>query len=505
MKKNRPNILLITSDQQHYDTIGAFNKEIKTPNLDRLVKEGTTFNRAYTVNPTCTPSRATLITGKYPSQHGAWSLGTKLPESEPTVGGYLQDEGYRTSLIGKAHFQPLKSTEEYSSLESYPILQDLEFWRNFEEDFYGFEKVELTRNHTNEPHVGQHYALWLEEKGCKNWREYFLPDTGTMNPNIEHKWDIEEEFHYNTWIAERTNAMLEEYKNNDDNFFMWASFFDPHPPYLVCEPWASMYDPDKITIPKVIDGEHDDSPPHIRMTQEANPDFSEYKETGFAIHGMSRTHIVPEEKLRKDIAVYYGMVSMMDKYIGKILDKLDELGLAEDTLVIFTTDHGHYYGHHGLTRKGAFMYEDLIKIPFLVRWPGNVKENYINSSMQSLVDFVPTIMAATKTEIPNTITGINQLDVWLGNKDSLRTHIICENHHEPTTINQRTYVDDRYKITVYFNKEYGELYDLKNDPGEINNLWHKQEYDELKTHLLLKYIWAELGKEPMWMPRIAGA
>lgn len=505
MSKKRPNILLITSDQQHFDTIGAFNKEIKTPNLDRLVKEGTTFDRAYTVNPTCTPSRATLLTGKYPSQHGAWTLGTKLPESEMTIGECLQKDGYRTALIGKAHFQPLKSTEEYSSLESYPILQDLDFWKNFNDDFYGFEHCELTRNHTNEAHVGQHYALWLQEKGCENWKDYFLKPVGNMNPAIEHKWDIPEEFHYDTWIAERTNKLLEEYKENDENFFIWSSFFDPHPPYLVCEPWASMYNPDELTIPSVVEGEHKDSPPHIQMTQKEDADFSEYRETGYPIHGMSRNHLVPKEKLKKDIAVYYGMISMMDKYIGKILDKLDELGLADNTIILFTTDHGHYYGHHGLTRKGAFLYEDLIKIPFIVKWPGKVKEGVVNSSLQSLVDVVPTFMNATGTKVPRTMTGLNQLDVWKGEVDKVRDHIICENHHEPTLINQRTYVDERYKITVYYNREYGEIYDLVNDPKEIRNLWDDKEFAELKTELLLKYIWAELGKEPMWMPRIAGA
>ena len=104
---DRPNILLITSDQQHWNTLGFLNPEIKTPALDKLAHEGTVFSRAYCVNPTCTPTRATMITGKYPSQHGAWSLGTKLPESETTVGGLLTKAGYRTALVGKAHFQPL--------------------------------------------------------------------------------------------------------------------------------------------------------------------------------------------------------------------------------------------------------------------------------------------------------------------------------------------------------------------------------------------------------------
>ena len=128
------NVLLITSDQQHWNTLGQNNPEIQTPALDKLAAQGTTFTRAYCPNPTCTPTRSSMITGKYPSQHGAYSLGTKLPETEPTVGERFQDAGYRTSLVGKAHFQPLQSTEEYPSLEAYPKLQDLDFWTRLSPD-----------------------------------------------------------------------------------------------------------------------------------------------------------------------------------------------------------------------------------------------------------------------------------------------------------------------------------------------------------------------------------
>jgi arylsulfatase A-like enzyme len=154
----KKNILFITSDQQHWLTMGKLNPEIKTPNLDKLADMGTTFTRAYTVNPTCTPTRASWITGLYPSQHGAWSLGTKLQETVPVIGDMMRESGMHSTLIGKAHFQPLASTEEFSSLESYPILQDLEFWRQYSDQFYGFDHVELARNHTNEAHAGQHYG-----------------------------------------------------------------------------------------------------------------------------------------------------------------------------------------------------------------------------------------------------------------------------------------------------------------------------------------------------------
>jgi len=499
----RPNFLLITSDQQHWNTLGCLNEEIKTPNLDRLAGEGVLFTRAYCTNPTCTPSRASIITGKYPSQHGAWSLGTKLPESEHTVGEDLSKAGYRTALVGKAHFQPLQGTDEFPSLEAYPILQDLEFWRGFHGPFYGFEHVELARNHTDEPHVGQHYVLWLEEKGCKNWRDYFRPPTGN-NDRQKRRWQIPEEYHYDAWIAERTCALLEEYHRKGENFFLWASFFDPHPKYLVPEPWDTMYDPEKLTVPSVVEGEHENNPPHFQLTQQENPDFSPWQETGQWLHGFV-SHLHDREELAKDIAIYYAMISLMDKYIGKILDKLDELRLTEDTLVVFTSDHGHFFGQHGLIAKGPFHYEDMIRVPFIVRYPGKVPAGRRSEALQSLVDLAPTFLTVAGINIPWTMTGMDQSEVWFGRKERVRDHIIVENRHEPTTIHLKTYVNERYKITVYYDRDYGELFDLWEDLEEINNLWDKPEYAELKAELIMRLLFAEMGKEPLWMPRTAGA
>ncbi len=498
------NVLLITSDQQHWNTLGFLNPEIKTPNLDRLASCGTSFSRAYTVNPTCTPTRASIITGMYPSQHGAWSLGTKLPESVPTVGEYFQKAGYRTALVGKAHFQQLVDTPEYPSLESNPLQQNLDFWRKFNGPFYGFEHVELARNHADEPLVGQHYALWMQEKGFENWRDCFQAPAGTA-PAQKWKWNIPEEYHYDNWIAERTSALMQGYKDKGENFFLWASFLDPHPPYLAPEPWDTMYDPDKLTVPCVNGSEHDSNPPHFRKTQEENPDFSEYREKdGNACHGFF-SHVQDKKSLAKDISVYYGMISLMDKYIGKILDKLDSLGLTEDTLVVFTTDHGHFYGHHGLNSKGAFHYEDLVKVPFIARIPGKAPDGKSCGSLQSLVDLAPTFLDFCGIDIPRTMTGKSQKDVWTGKTESVRDNVIVENRHQPTTVFHKTYIDKRYKITIYYDKSYGELFDLESDPGETCNLWDNQEYIKLKQELLMKYIHAEMGKEPLWMPRVAGA
>ena len=171
-----------------------------------------------------------------------------------------------------------------------------------------------------------------------------------------------------------------------------------------------------------------------------------------------------------------------------------------NTLFVFTSDHGHFIGEHGLCAKGPFMYEELLRVPFIVKGKGIKKGLY--DSMQSLVDFAPSILDALGIDIPRVMTGVSQYPVWCGNKKAARNHIICEHHHEPNSINVRTYVDEQYKITIYQGHDYGEIYDLKNDGNENHNLWEDM---ELRAKLLLKYASAELEKEVRWMPRIAGA
>ena len=511
MPDARPNILLITSDQQHASTLGSVNDRIKTPALDRLCAEGVRFGRAYCPNPTCTPTRASMITGMYPSQHGAWSLGTKLFEDVPTVGDMLGEAGYFTALVGKAHFQPLASKKGAESLECQPLLRDLDFWRSFTGPWYGFDHVEVARNHGDESHAGQHYAIWMEENGLPDWRHYFR-DWPHVDPKIDHEryynaesrsWSLPEDMHYTHWTGERTVAQIEAALAEDKPFFIWSSFHDPHPPYIVPEPWASMYDPADMVPGAVTPGEHRKNRAHFGMTQEAMGDICAHFAPDKWLHG-AHSHLRDREELKKDMACYYGMVSFMDKEIARILDALDRLGLADNTIVVFSTDHGHFLGQHGLTAKAIHMYEDLLRVPFIVRYPARVPAGRTSDAIQNLVDLTPTFLAAAGLEVPPAMTGVNQLDTWAGGEPA-RTWSITENHHGTRRCHMRTYVNRRYKITVYRDGDDGELFDLLKDPGETNNLWRDPSAAALKTNMMHEFLQATLACEPMRMPRIAGA
>ncbi len=502
---DRLNLLLITSDQQHYDTLGVDNPRIRTPALDRLAAEGTLFSRAYCPNPTCTPTRASMITGLYPSMHGAWSLGTKLAEDVPTLGDLLRGHGYATTLIGKAHFQPLASTPEQTSIECHPTLRNLDFWRSFHGPWYGFGHVETARMHADEHLAGGHYAVWMEEQGFVEWRDHFQTyPPNPASPPRQWKWSLPERFHYSVWTAERSIAAIERHAARDEPFFLWASFHDPHPPYLVPEPWDTMYDPDDMQPGTLVPGELERMPPHFALTQLERPDFSPWQETRFANHGF-HSHRIDPQTLRKNIAVYYGMVSLMDREIGRVLDALDRLGLAGSTLVVFTTDHGHYLGGHGLRAKGAFQYEDAIRVPFLVRCPGRVPAGARSPALQSLVDLPTSLLPAVGAEAPGAMQGVDQWPVWQGRAPSARDHVVCEHRHQPTAVHLRTYVDARYKMTVYRDRDYGELFDLAADPEERRNLWDEPSAAATRAEVLCRFLNAELKREPMRFPRIAGA
>ena len=185
---------------------------------------------------------------------------------------------------------------------------------------------------------------------------------------------------------------------------------------------------------------------------------------------------------------------------GRIIDHLDALGLAENTLVVFTSDHGHYFGQHGLIAKGAFHYDDGVRVPMIVRLPGRIAAGGVSHSLQSLVDYAPTFLDYCGLDAPADMTGIPQGDVWQGDETAAREHVIIENRHQPTTLHLKTYIDGRYKITLYFNRDYGEIFDLRADPGELDNLWSRVDTDppadaELRAALTEAFLRAEMLKE----------
>jgi arylsulfatase A-like enzyme len=353
----------------------------------------------------------------------------------------------------------------------------------------------------------------MEDNGLNNWQDYFQKwpvDPGDKYRGPQYTrgamaWDIPEPFHHTHWVGERAAANVERAVHAGKPFFLWASFFDPHPPYAVPEPWASMYDMEEMEPGGYREGELGDMPPQYAKTREPDPDYTNYREEGGqGLHGF-HSHLHDQAELRRSLACYYGMTSLIDYEVGRILDTLDHLGIAEDTLILFSTDHGHYLGQHGLIAKGAFHYEDLLRIPMIVRYPGVVPAGARSDGLQCQVDWPITFLSAAGIPVPGLMQGLDQLPIWEGDASQARDWVLVENRHNPTTVHLRTLVTQRYKLTVYRDAPYGELFDLEADPGELHNRWDDPDYAGVKSELLLQFVQAEIQREPTRMPRIAGA
>ena len=492
MKKN---ILLITTDQQRWDAIGFNNKIVKTPNLDKLAEKGIVFEKAYTCNPVCTPARCSILTGHYPSKHGCYTIGTSLSEGYPTIPEIMSENGYFTGLLGKAHFQ---SCCTQGSFEAEPDVHNLDFFKKWNGPYYGFEHAKLSIGHATESYSGgMNYGVWLKEKGYEP-SDFFGNNEYTDFGN----WEIPEEVHPSTWVAEETIDAIDLAQSREKPFYLWASFQDPHNPCCVPEKWADLYDINDMPLYGMKEGEHDNKPPFYLGATDKEINFGRgYGDVN--IGGDKNWHCVagldcmePEEKRRDIMLYYYGMMSLLDDKVGRIISHLEKNNLMDNTIIVFTTDHGDYMGNHGMWWKGLPAYEDAQKIPFMVYSPDCKTPGKRSRSFQSLVDLGKTFLSVGNCDIPVGIQGVNQQKVWENiNENPARDHALIEFRPTECDFMQTTYLYKDYKLVVYTKTEWGELYDLEKDPDQFENLWDNPDYKKIKNDLILKYISAEMNKE----------
>jgi arylsulfatase A-like enzyme len=484
--RKKPNVILITTDQQRKDSLGCYGSEfVHTPNLDKMADQGVLFDRAYCTNPVCTPSRASIFTGSYASHHGAWNIGMNVPNHLPFLSECYKEGGYKTQLIGKAHFngynsRPDKSNEPDTDWETH--------FRNFHGPYYGFDKVELTVAHTLGGIKG-HYGLWVKDQSGKT---EFKSDRKAERAfgGEAYDWELPMELHNNRWIVERTKAFLQENQEAEQPFFLSIGFQDPHHPHAVPKERVNEIDPEKIPLPIYNEGELENKPPHFRTVREGQWNDDEMKGSywmsgqgsGFDYRG------VIDEDARRGKAYYYKMVEMIDEAMGDISNLLDEMGIAENTIVVFTSDHGELLGDHGIWMKGPFHYEQLINIPLLIQWKNHLPAGYRIDTIHSLVDLAPTLLSLCNLPIPNEWDGLDCSNEWMGTRSGLRKQALVEYVDEPKKLRLKTIVTDRYKITYYPTKSYGELYDLQKDPGEINNLWDEPSFQNIKQTMLMNLL-----------------
>ncbi len=490
-----PNILFLLSDQQRADCLGVLNPSIQTPNLDRIASMGTVFTRAYPTTPVCLPCRTSLLSGRYPSSTGTPHNHCALdPSISPMVAQRFRDGGYDTHMIGKSH---VHSCHEAGSPESSPHIHDRDYYRSWKGPWYGFEHANLNIGHSTEKHAcGMHYGVWLEDKGIDTTK-YF----GHTDYEEYGVWDIPEEVHNSAWVAESTIEAIRHAREAAKPFYISANFQDPHNPCMVPEPWASMYDPEKIPTFGFKEGEPEcfaDKPPiYQEILQNPGQYAAQYSDPGLGATNAS--HLPFDAKqTQENAAHYYGMVSLMDHHIGKVIDELEQSGELENTIIVFASDHGDFLGDHGLWWKELYPYEEAMRVPLIVAWPKTLPEGRMSSSLQGLIDLAPTWLSLAGLNAEPRFEGVDQSAVWRGEQEDLREGICVEDRPGDSDFNQRTWVTERYKLVVYSRPDWGELYDMQEDPNQIRNLWSQAEYAELRFRLMQQLLIDEMNRTPSY-------
>ena len=476
----RPNVLLIMTDAQRRDTLGCYgNRLVRTPAIDSLAAEGVRFAEWHVPNPLCMGVRASLMTGHYPSSHGVRTNGMNLGDAPPAIAGLLADAGYWTASVGKLHLNLWLADKPGHSQEGRAD------WaagrRRIDLPYFGFQAVDAAIGHNE--YIWGPYVAWLAE-ACPDGYALMQPENALRPPSGAHRtWDsaLPAEFHCTNWVADRTIARLRA-RDAGRPFFLVASFPDPHMSYSPPAPYCRMYDPADVPPPLWRDGELDRIPPHFRAYYEGTG----YCREMFADEALNMRPAAAhtEHQWRDMLAHHWGQVTLIDDAVGRILAALDEQGLRENTVVIFTTDHGALMGDHGMHMHGPFHYDGQLRIPAIWRWPGRFPAGRVSRALASTVDVAPTLLALAGIAAPAAMQGASLAAVLGGDEAAwARQAVVTEYDDELFGPFFRTVTTHRWKLTRYAGQPYGELFDRDEDPDEFHNLYDDPGYGAIRAEL----------------------
>jgi len=498
----RMNVLFIITDQHRSDHMScAGNTILKTPNLDKLASEGVRFTSAFVANPICMPNRASIFTGLYPNMHGIRTAGMNLPESTPTFTETLRESGYHTIEIGKIHLNWTVRRFDKNATSN----ETAHFWIGKNDrpplplPYYGFDEVDLIVGHGDI--CGGHYMEWLEKKGP----EYIpiIREKGrTFFANPTYRTEIPEELYPTTYITERSLGFLDRYSKGeygDKPFFLNISYPDPHHPVTPPGHYFDMYKAEEMELPSSFnDIENVKKHPFLGRSLD-NP----------FLRGMI-LRITNEKEAKDFMAATYGAVAMIDDSIGQILAALEKLELADNTMVIYTSDHGDLMGDHGMIMKGPCPYNGILNVPFIWKVPG-VTKPAITNSLASSIDISRTILNLLnipKETQPPDMQGKDLTPVLKDPNNKIRDFCLVEHDEEieqfKVKIRIRHLITENYKLTLYNGfPGYGDLYSRKEDPNELHNLWFDEKYQELRHELVEKLFHENLNAQSRYPKRLA--
>lgn len=433
MSQTQKNIVFFLTDQQHFRTLQANScPEAQTPNLDRLAREGMNFQHHYVANPVCSPSRGAIWTGRLPSANGLYANGCTLPASETTLPQVLEPHGYATGHFGKLHLEPTL-THGLGHID------------------FGFGTCEIGEGDQFTLH--DDYNLWLRQQNPAGFQRYYY-QMGLEGHQKAYTANLPEEFSHNSWVTIRSIDWMKRQAAARQPFFLSMGYFDPHHAWNPCEPYASRFAGVTCSEPKYDENDVPAKPGHYYLN-------SDTRDPAY---------------MQRISRAYHAMVAHLDDCLGRLLKALEEARILEDTIIVFSSDHGEFLGNHGMLFKGPYLCDDLLRVPLIV-WDGAGRSRVSGQveTMTSALDFFATFCAlAGMNDIPET-HGRPFLDADLNlSPGGEREHVVSEWRAFPfgegrtgdiTSMRTR---NERY--VRYANTGEEEYYRHDEDPYELRNL-----------------------------------
>lgn len=473
-----PNVLIIMCDQLNAKALSCYGGPVSTPNIDRIASEGVQFTSAFATTPFCSPSRASIVTGLYPHQHGVvHNMGSRQNEGisieDETTGKLLNAKGYSTHQYGKWHV-------ESDSLNYLPYYTDqYDYGYQYKDEMYA--NGTTVRKDDGQDWMNFYNQYWPVEVTpyMRDKRDY-LEKIWNNHPNKDFpikmgRLRLKQEDWIDDKLASLTVEQIRTAVENDKPFMITTSFIWPHDPNFLPNPYYDEINPDSLSMPST-------NKPEDRFENS----WSRRMVKGYG-----------DEGLKEFLRIYYGAVKYLDDRVGKILLELENQGILDETLIIFTSDHGDMMGGHGMVWKvNESFYEEIASIPFMVRYPKLIEPD-VSEIHVSLVDIKPTILSVTNTMYKEEVAGMNLIPFMTGEKDPslARKYSFCE-RIKPDEDGSRTITketkgsfmvrNNQFKLIVYSDGDRF-LYDLKNDPFEsfniIEDLAYKENVLELENAL----------------------
>lgn len=452
------NILLLHADQHRYDCIGCYgNPDIKTPNIDSLANDGVKYTEHFTVYPVCTPSRYSMLSGQYTHQHCAWTNEATLPNGFATFPKVLKENGYHTTAVGKMHFTPTYQDVGFEKM----ILAEQCGVGRFEDEYHEYlmengivDNVDLTDQ-----------VLEYREKATDD----YFSNLGAIES------DLPIEHHSTSWITRQAINEINNWDENGGNMLM-VGYIKPHHPFDPPYPYSKMYNPESLTL---LDG----------YTNKASKEEFDVN-PGYFNHGT-----VNENNLRKVMANYYGTITQIDDNIGEIISLLKQKGLYDDTLIIYTSDHGEFLGYHHMILKGNYLYDPLAKIPLIIKYSKSMNKHGVNESLCENIDLSSTILSCCDIDKPDSMSGID-----LSNSENRREFAFSEGQYGTDKNPSIGYMirTKNYKLIVSGSLDNCMFFDLSKDKNELNNEIDNDKYakiiQEHKNMLIEKLLFSGVSK-----------